>query len=685
MDVFELRDRDGLARLGRLITRHGTVTTPLLMPVVHPGKSTVTAQELRSEFGFEMVIANSFIIRSRPEYRDVALERGIHALLDFNGPVMTDSGTFQMYYHSLPRETIDPIEIVRFQRSIGTDIGTILDVFSRPDAGREKIEEDVRTSVERARRSVGEKGDMLLAGTVQGGAYTDLREACARELASMDFDLHPIGGAVPLMESYRYSDIVRVVLAAKRNLPANRPVHLFGCGHPMFLALAVALGCDLFDSASYAKFAEDGRLLLPSGTVHLDDLNEMPCECKICSSTTPEEIRRLERDQREDMITRHNLYVMAAEMRRVRQAVREEKILELAALRARSHPRLIEALMQLLNHADQIEAEDPVGKTASVFYTGPETALHPSLYRFHKRVLERYPYLETDTLLLVPDMGYVPFSESNPTIESLAGTHTPEELIVVYVTPIGVVPWEYGQVYPAQQCVFGRMLDTDTLDTVARRTSQFVDTVTCRRVVWVQREHVVDSVRQRMKWSVEPDTISPSDLSKDLVPEAEGREKLAVERTLKALFRYQWGVDITRAIPIEQMRCEFSRRTGKMRHLFHGEELLFTIVPTTGLMTPTVRGAQVLLDAGIGDDYRVVVSDEAAPFIRQGKSVIAKFVMRAGTDLRPGEEVLILDQDGNLLGTGPALLSGREMLTFKRGVAVNTRHQQRQQPAMSDA
>jgi 7-cyano-7-deazaguanine tRNA-ribosyltransferase len=90
---FEIRAKDGLARLGRFETKHGTVTTPLLMPVVHPGKSEVAPSQLVSEFKFQMVITNAYIIKSTDRFRNVALEKGVHSLLNFDGPIMTDSGT----------------------------------------------------------------------------------------------------------------------------------------------------------------------------------------------------------------------------------------------------------------------------------------------------------------------------------------------------------------------------------------------------------------------------------------------------------------------------------------------------------------------------------------------------------------------------------------------------------------
>ena len=88
MGHFEIRVKDGLARLGRFTTKHGTVKTPLLMPVVHPGKSVIKPQELVDQYGFQMVITNSYIIRSHDRFRDVAVEKGVHELLNFKGPII---------------------------------------------------------------------------------------------------------------------------------------------------------------------------------------------------------------------------------------------------------------------------------------------------------------------------------------------------------------------------------------------------------------------------------------------------------------------------------------------------------------------------------------------------------------------------------------------------------------------
>ena len=125
--IFEIKNRDVAGRICKFSTKHGTVTTPNLMPVINPNKMIITPKEMKKLFGTEIVITNSYIINKEEKLREIALKEGIHKLIDFDWPVMTDSGTFQSYVYG--DINIDPIEIVEFQRDIGSDIGTILDIF----------------------------------------------------------------------------------------------------------------------------------------------------------------------------------------------------------------------------------------------------------------------------------------------------------------------------------------------------------------------------------------------------------------------------------------------------------------------------------------------------------------------------------------------------------------------------
>jgi 7-cyano-7-deazaguanine tRNA-ribosyltransferase len=674
MAHFEIKAQDGLARLGRLQTKHGTVKTPLLMPVIHPGKASIPPNEMISEFGFQMVITNSYIINSHEKFREKALADGVHRLLDFDRPIMTDSGTFQMYFHDLPKEEIDPLSIIEFQKAIGTDIGTILDVFSAPDVGRTQVEKDVELSLERAKMSVGIKDEMMLAGTIQGGSYVDLREKSAMQMGELDFDVYPIGGVVPFMEMYRYADIVRITQACKKHLPSDKPVHLFGCGHPMLFAQAALLGCDLFDSASYAKFAESGRMLLTSGTVHLEGLSELPCDCPICSTTTVEDLKALPKEERDTALMRHNLYVSAAEMRRVRQAILDEKLFELVALRARSHPALLEAFQTMLQDMDMQYRQDPVGKTASIFYTGPETVNRSEIVRFHNRIMSRYPYWKTGNLLIIPDNGGRPFSDTAGTIINDVRKKIPENLIVLFLTPMGIVPWELEHVHPAQQCIFPKEIDLISIQTIEHRFLDFLKKMSFKNIIWFSRECSTNSILDNLSEIANVVVTSTASEALQCVESSEPVKNDWVRRKLRAILEFQWGEEVGLLVKERELEAKISKSTGKIRHVSKDDQVLFTMVPTNGLLTPTFQGGLELLNAGINERYLVRIDDEIREFVAKGKSALAKFVITANSSLIAGEECLVVDSESNLLGVGRALLSGEEMLTFKRGVAVNIRH-----------
>jgi len=121
--MFEILRRDGMARIGVLETRNGMLETPALLPVINPKLNTVTPQELYHEFGFRGLITNSYIIRNNDDLRQRAQTEGLHKMLEFPGIIMTDSGTFQS--HMYGEVEVSNEEIIEFQKSIGTDIGTV--------------------------------------------------------------------------------------------------------------------------------------------------------------------------------------------------------------------------------------------------------------------------------------------------------------------------------------------------------------------------------------------------------------------------------------------------------------------------------------------------------------------------------------------------------------------------------
>ncbi|MFC7235619.1 tRNA guanosine(15) transglycosylase TgtA [Halosegnis marinus] len=385
-DHFETRDWDAAGRIGELtVPRAGvTVETPALLPVINPHLRTVEPRQLEREFGAEILITNGYILYGSDDYRERALSEGLHDLYDFSGAIMTDSGSFQLAEYG--EIDVDTEEILRFQHDIGSDIGTPVDIPTPPDVSREQAERDLaETEAALAAAEEVDVGEMLVNAPIQGSTHLDLREQAARHADATDLDVFPVGAVVPLLNDYRYDDMVDVVAASKRGLGADAPVHLFGAGHPMMFALAVAAGCDLFDSAAYALYARDDRYLTVRGTEHLADLDYFPCSCPVCTEHTPAEVAERGDAEREELLARHNLHVTYEELRRVKQAIRRGDLLELVEERARSHPAMADGYRALLDHADQLNETDPVRKD-SFFHTSAESARRPEVRRHHERL-----------------------------------------------------------------------------------------------------------------------------------------------------------------------------------------------------------------------------------------------------------------------------------------------------------
>ena len=179
---------------------------------------------------------------------------------------------------------------------------------------------------------------MLLSCTVQGGLYPDLRDYCAKTMARLCADVYPIGGVVPLMEKQRYADLAEIIIASKKALPPSKPVHLFGAGHPIIFPLAVSLGCDLFDSASYIKYAKDDRLIFFDRTLRLKDLDDLPCCCPVCTVSSVDTLMDMEKKERADKIACHNLWQTFTEMKKIKQAIKYGSLWEMIEQRATMHP-----------------------------------------------------------------------------------------------------------------------------------------------------------------------------------------------------------------------------------------------------------------------------------------------------------------------------------------------------------
>jgi len=372
--LFEISKRDGLARLGKIKTNHGALDTPTLLPVVNPKILTLSMDELK-ECGAQGLITNSYIIYKNSELKKVAEEKGVHGLLNWDGPIMTDSGTFQSHVYG--EIDMQPDEILNFQKKIGVDIGTVLDVFCEPETRFEDAKRELEETQRRIEESDKNKGSIFLAAPIQGGRHLDLRLKAAEMASQTNAEVFPIGGVVPLMEKNNFEKLAEVIIAAKKGLDISRPVHLFGCGHPMLFALASFLGCDLFDSSSYAKFASRDSLMFTWGTRNLEELEEFPSEFSAAPDITVNQLKAMEKKQRQKIIAKHNLIVSFTEIRRVKQAIHDGLLWELVENRLRTSPALMKIFSILKREMDWISEFEPAYRYKTPIKTGNESDDRP--------------------------------------------------------------------------------------------------------------------------------------------------------------------------------------------------------------------------------------------------------------------------------------------------------------------
>jgi 7-cyano-7-deazaguanine tRNA-ribosyltransferase len=477
---FELRNRDILGRIGRLKTRSRTVETPAFMPVINPLYQVIPPRRMREEFGCDIVITNSYIIR-----KNFGDQSGldVHRLLDYDGVVVTDSGAYQILVYG--GVEVSPDEIVRFQQRLGSDIAVILDIPTGWDVPRSKVEWTVDETLRRARSALPLiEGDRTLwVGPVQGGAHIDLVERSAKEVGAMPYQIHALGSPTEVMENYRFTVLVDMIMAARRNLPPDRPLHLFGAGHPMLFSLAVALGCDLFDSASYALYAKDDRYLTPLGTKRLGGLDHLPCSCPVCRGMDAEELRGMLKGERERLLAEHNLHVTMAEIDTVKQAIAEGTLWELMEARSMAHPALASAVRRLFEYRGDLEKGSSSYKGRGLFYFGSGGLARPEITRHLIRLEDQFlPSVDRENLLLIAAPKVKPFSGSRQyaTLEAALRGDRGEAIsalhVCFYTAPFGVVPIELAETYPLSQFEAVEPFDWETLefasDAVARYASK---------------------------------------------------------------------------------------------------------------------------------------------------------------------------------------------------------------------
>jgi 7-cyano-7-deazaguanine tRNA-ribosyltransferase len=439
--VFEVGHSDLAARIGRLHTLHGVVETPAFVPVVHPVRQTVSTQFLK-KMGFDLVITNAYI--TLRHYGDEARSRGIHDIINYDGAVMTDSGGYQVLEYGSVK--VEPAMMAQFENDIKSDIPIPLDRPTGYGLRYEKAKEYVAITLKNALESlqVIDNTDAIWVAPVQGAEHLDLVEYSARELDTMGFEMMALGSPVELMEAYEFATLARMIISAKRIIPA-KPIHLFGAGHPLTIPLAIALGCDTFDSASYMLYAKDNRYMTPNGTVRLDELAYLSCKCPVCSSHTVHELLKMEADTRTIEIAKHNLYILKAEVEAVKQAIMDGRLWEYVMQKARAHPKLMEAA-QIFKDAEILEEGTPLFKERAIFFYDPIDQYRPEAKRF-RRTVTTFQSQKKKKLILYPEDEIHPFYSTKGYKDIVK--KFPDAQVCSYNPFLGIIPAEISDIFPA--------------------------------------------------------------------------------------------------------------------------------------------------------------------------------------------------------------------------------------------
>ncbi|UCF33075.1 MAG: tRNA guanosine(34) transglycosylase Tgt, partial [Phycisphaerales bacterium] len=263
MFSFEVTHTSGGARLGRLVTPHGVVETPVFMPVGTAGTIRgVTPTQLRGT-GAVMILANTYHLQLRPTANVVRDLGGLHAFMGWDGPILTDSGGYQVFslggINRVDEDGVeffshvdgkplrlDPRAAMEIQNKLGADVIMAFDQCPPLPSERSAIEEAVERTMRWAAecKKAHQRPDQALFGIVQGGLDLDLRKQCTAKLIEIGFDGYAIGG---LSVGESHEEMIRTLGPVAAMLPADRPRYLMGVGMPRDMLAAVEAGVDMFD------------------------------------------------------------------------------------------------------------------------------------------------------------------------------------------------------------------------------------------------------------------------------------------------------------------------------------------------------------------------------------------------------------------------------------------------------
>ena len=349
------------ARRGRLHTAHGTVETPVFMPVgTQATVKAMTPDQLR-DLQVEILLCNSYHLFLRPGHETVSRLGGLHRFMGWERPILTDSGGYQVFSLSSLRDItedgvrfqshldgsaqfLSPESALDIQAALGSDIMMVLDDCLAYPATHFESEKSMKRSLawaERCRKhfEAVPPSERALFGIVQGGIYDDLRAESADQLIAMDFPGYAIGGlAVGEPKPLMYEVIEKL----ESGLPADKPRYLMGVGTPADLVEGVALGVDMFDCVMPTRHARNGWLFTKDGHIvikhakYRDDPESIDsaCGCPVCRTYSRAYLRHLfiaNEILSSVLNTIHNIYLYLDTMRRIRQFIEFHRFDELVS------------------------------------------------------------------------------------------------------------------------------------------------------------------------------------------------------------------------------------------------------------------------------------------------------------------------------------------------------------------
>jgi len=356
---FEITARDGAARLGRITTAHGVISTPAFMPVGTAATVKAMMPESVAATGAQIVLGNTYHLMLRPTAELIERLGGLHRFMNWPGPILTDSGGFQVMSLSKLRKlteegvtfqshldgsthVLTPERSMEIQRMLDADITMAFDECTPYPATESQARESMLLSMrwaKRSREAFVERPGYGLFGIVQGSIYEPLRAESAEKLKELGFDGYAVGG---LAVGEGQEEMFRVLDFTTPRLPSDKPRYLMGVGKPSDLVGAVMRGIDMFDCVLPTRSGRTGQLFTRRGTInirnarHADDPRPLDeaCGCPACRGYSRAYLHHLSKAEEvlgPMLLTWHNLHYYQDLMRGLRQAIGEGRLAEFAA------------------------------------------------------------------------------------------------------------------------------------------------------------------------------------------------------------------------------------------------------------------------------------------------------------------------------------------------------------------